>query len=115
MQMLKVVQIQIFENCLTLTLLQLASLRCSPLQFPLLQINTLPLLFVFADKHSAIVVFSAADKHIAIVIVYVSCAKSLTGMTYSAPEPPSDSLTLAFHNLHIEVLSSPAALSRCGT
>ena len=69
MQMLKVVQIQIFENCLILTLLQLASLRCSPLQFLLLQINTLSLLFVFADKHSAIVVFSAADKHIAIVVV----------------------------------------------
>ena len=31
------------------------------------------------------------------------------------PRPVSDSLTLAFHNLHIEVLSSPAALSRCGT
>ena len=68
MQMLKVVQIQIFENCLTLTLLQLASLRCSLLQIPLLQINTLSLLFVFADKHFAIVVFSPADKHIVIVV-----------------------------------------------
>ena len=43
----------------------IASLRCSLLQFPLLQINTLPLMFVFAGKHFAIVVFSSADKHIA--------------------------------------------------
>ena len=61
----------------------IASLRCRLLQFPLLQINTLPLMFVFADKHFAIVVFSSADKHIANnVVVCVSCAKSLTGMTY---------------------------------
>ena len=46
----------------------IASLRCSLLQFPLLQINTLSLLIVFADKNFDIVVFSPADKHIVIVV-----------------------------------------------